>query len=150
MSIYQITKDLGKKALLVSGLVAALSGCEQKPGKTNVLADVNGDGIEDRVEYKRDPSGFGFESHNIYVALGSGNGSFGKSRKVLFLDHKPYELIVKYVDNDGYLDILVVMQDIDKASPFDSWERLFARGRGNGDFDKFTKLGKDNWKLRRN
>lgn len=132
MSIYRSIEDFGKKAVLVCGLVAVLSGCDQRVNQ--VLSDVNRDGRKDIVNYMFDQSGRG--SHDIYVALNS-NGSFAEPKKVLHLKNRPTELHVEDLDGDQIPDLSYVMFD---QSGWGSWDMYSAKGNGDGIFQNPVKI----------
>ena len=138
MSIYQSIKDFGKKALLVGGLVAVISGCDQTPRVNQVLSDVNRDEKKDIVNYMFDPSVGWNGSHDIYVTLNS-DGSFGKANKVLHLKDRPSELHVEDLDGDKIPDLSYVMFDL-SVGWNGSWDMYSAKGNGDGTFQNPVKI----------
>src|SRR3989344_8956680 len=111
MSIYQSIKNVGKKALVVGGLVAVLSRCDQPTRVNQVLEDVNRDGRKDIVNYMFDGSVDWNGNHDIYVVLNNSNGTFADPKKVLHLKSRPTELHVEDLDGDKTPDISYVMFD---------------------------------------
>ena len=132
MSIYQSIKNFGKRVLLVGGLVAVLSGCDQLTIVNQVVEDVNRDGRKDIVNYMFDGSVGLDGSHDIYVALNNSDGTFD-SKKVLHLKSKPTELHIDDLDGDKIPDISYVMFD-GSVGLYGSWDMYSAKGKGDGTF----------------
>ena len=88
MSMYQSIKKFGRKALLVGGAIAVLSGCSENVQykATQIFSDVNRDGRKDLVYlrefYPRSFVGGAVPDYELRVANGNGDGTFGESRVI--------------------------------------------------------------------
>ena len=98
MSIYQSIKNLGRKALLVSGLVAILSGCDtnvEQFQRRNIFEDLNKDNkpeviyLQPNRKQTREEGAYIYPTYDLMVARGDGEGNFKEPKIVLHYDERP-------------------------------------------------------------
>ena len=149
MGIYQSIRGFGKKALLFALLaVCACGDTDMKEYKTrNIFRDVNNDTIPDllylqpNIEETRKEGICLRPTYDLMLAYGKGDGTFGSPRKVLHFPDGVLDLQVKDIDNDGNMDILVLLQNREKkikegARVHPTYDLMVAKGDGKGNFGK--------------
>ncbi len=151
MGIYQSIKDFGKKALVVGGLVAVLSGCgSDQKGIGQIVDDFNNDKKSDIVSVSWDSDSEPktkreFVSYDAYISLGQENGTSSPQRKAFHFELKPYNLQVGDVNGDGNKDLLFIGSDRDaepktKGGYSVSFDQYAALGNGDGTFQNPKKI----------
>jgi len=142
MSLYQGIKNFGTKALLVGGLVTALSGCGSGTTEyktSQIFKDLNGDGkpehfyMENTLEDKDGNGGYDFD---LVMKYSSGEGSFGEPRSIHRFSIKPEEVKFEDVTGDGVPDLVYLLntqEDKDGNGWYD-FDLVMRTNDGNGKF----------------
>ncbi|MEK6951268.1 MAG: VCBS repeat-containing protein [Nanoarchaeota archaeon] len=131
--VYQSIKDFGKKAFLISRLVAVLSGCEEKRNINQVFSDINLDGRKDLVEYI-------YES-GIHITLNKSDGIFAaRPTYILRLRSRPEEFRVDDLDRDKIPDISYVVESAFGWGSIGGYDLYLAKGNNDGTFQSPVKI----------
>ena len=150
MNIYQSIKDFGKKVLLVSGLVAVLSGCDSgQRGTSQIVDDFNNDKKSDMVsvtfEKGKRPKTKGYVgSFDAYISLGRADGVYSQPQKTFHFELRPENLLVGDINGDGNKDLLFVAFEKGKRPKtkgyVGSFDQFVALGNGDGSFQNPKKI----------
>jgi hypothetical protein len=151
MSIYQGIKDFGKKALLVGGLVAVLSGCDSGERRSigQIVDDFNNDKKSDIVsvsfERGKEPKTKGYVgSFDAYISLGDNDGIYSQPQRAFHFELKPENLLVGDINGDGNKDLLFVAFERGKKPKtkgyVGSFDQFAALGNGDGTFQNPKKV----------
>jgi hypothetical protein len=142
MDLYRGIREFGKKASLVVGLVAVLSGCDSRTTEyktSQIFKDLNGDGKPEHtymVNTREDKDGNRWYDFDLVMKYGSGEGSFGEPRSIHRFPIKPEEVKFEDVTGDGVPDLVYLLntrEDKDGNRWYD-FDLVMRTNDGNGNF----------------